>query len=305
MLTLDSTIRDMLQHIVSYQPIAAGDFYKPGTWIPYSREEQHHYIYHLGLDGIDLRAKSFMDVGCAEGYACFYAEEQGAEPVIACDGHGWKYGTPAEYPWDGFHPQNEILLFELLKLLKRSKVIRLVEDVESADFADSVARLGRERIDVVLCSGVLYHTLSPLRALRNLLSVTDELLILNITDYRSVQADGRVFTPYPNRPDSNDFDYRVLPYGQTNSRFWNLAPEDWKNMIEYAGFCDVDMELRGPLTVFRCRVPASHPTVRQQIAAREAEIAGLRRLVAAYERGRFIHTMRAVREAWRRVRRRD
>lgn len=74
MLTLDSTLRDLLQHIPSYQPLSIGDFYKPGWWVRHPQDEQLKYIQDLGLSGIDFRGKSFMDIGCAEGYACFYAE---------------------------------------------------------------------------------------------------------------------------------------------------------------------------------------------------------------------------------------
>lgn len=225
MVTLDSTLKDLLQLVPSYQPISIGTFYKPGWWVKHSQDKQLWYIHDLGLGGVSFKGKSFMDIGCAEGYACFYAEEQGAEFVIGCDGHGWKYGTNMDNPWGVVHPQNEMILFEITKLLKGSKVIRLVEDVESADFVDSVARLGRDRIDIVLCAGVLYHNFNPVKAMRNVFSVTGEMAIFNIPDFRELQADDRVFTPYANRPEPNDFNYgQILQYGATNNRFWNLTP---------------------------------------------------------------------------------
>lgn len=305
MLTLDSTLRELLQTIPSYQPVSVGDFYKPGWWINLPQDEQLNYIHNLGLQGVDFQGKSFMDVGCAEGYACFYAEEQGAEYIVGCDGHGWKYGTNTDDPWAVVHPQNEMILFEILKLLKGSKVVRLVEDVESADFVDSVRRLGRDRIDIVLCAGVLYHNLNPVRAMRNIYSITGDLAIFNIPDFRELQVDGRVFTPYANLPEANDFNYsRVLNYGETNNRFWNLSHDDWRSMLQYVGFVDIDTERMGISGIHRCRVPSSALAHRQTsgfqdaLAIKDAEIDRLHRLVTAYEEGRFIRGANAIRNLW-------
>jgi SAM-dependent methyltransferase len=256
MFTLDSTLRELLEQIPSYQPVSVGSFHKPGWCVQCTEQEEADYIRHLGLEGIDFQGKAFMDVGCAEGYACFYAEEQGAEYVICCDGHGWKYGTDAPNPWETTEPQNMMILFEIIRLLKGSRVVRLVEDVEAADFVDSVARLREGKIDIVLCAGVLYHTFNPVKALRNLFSVTGEMAIFNIPDFRELQADGRAFTPYPNTPEPNDFDYStIMRYGHLNNRFWNLSPDDWSSMMEYTGFVGIETEAIGMCTLYRCRVP--------------------------------------------------
>jgi SAM-dependent methyltransferase len=304
MLTMDSTLRELMQLVPSYQPISLEGFYKPGWWINLPEDEQLNYVRERGLGAIDLHGKSFMDVGCAEGYVCFYAEQQGAEYVIACDGWSWKYGTNAEYPWETVHPQNALILFEVLKLLKHSKVIRLVEDVESADFVDSVHRLGRSHIDIVLCAGVLYHAVNPVKALRNVFSVTGEMAVFNIPDFRQLQADGRAFTPYDNRPEQNDFNYsRVLQYGATNNRLWNLSPDDWKSMMQHVGFADIETETAGTCTVYRCRVPGCTPAheVSRVQGPYPATDASMSRppFAAAREPGRFGRVMRAVHELWR------
>jgi len=257
MFTLDSTLKELLEQIPAYQPVSVGPFHKPGWCVRCTtKQEEDDYIRHLGLEGIDFRGKSFMDVGCAEGYVCFYAEEQGAEYVIGCDGHGWKYGTNAPNPWEAAEPQNMMILFEIIRLLKGSRVVRLVEDVEAADFVDSVARLREDKIDIVLCAGVLYHTFNPVKAMRNLFSVTGEMTIFNIPDFRELQADGRAFTPYPNAPEPNNFDYNtIMRYGHLNNRFWNLSPDDWNSMMEYTGFVNIEREAMGMCTLYRCRVP--------------------------------------------------
>jgi SAM-dependent methyltransferase len=49
-------------------------------------------------------------------------------------------------------------------------------DVREADVEESLEDLGR--FDVVFCYGVLYHLESPLRALRNMAAVCDDLLLI-------------------------------------------------------------------------------------------------------------------------------
>jgi len=255
MLTLDSTLKDLLEHVPSYQPVQVGDFYKPGWWVRWPVDQQLNYIRDLGLSEVELAGKSFMDVGCAEGYACFHAEAAGATYVVACDGHGWKYGTGERDPWDKPRAQNMMVVFELLKMLKQSRVVRLVSDLESPDFPDAVLRLVPRKVDVVLCAGLLYHSYNPVTALRNLYLVTGERAIVNIPDFRQLQADGRVFTPYDNLPEQNNFDYgTVVRYGGANNRFWNMAPDDWASMLEFAGFRVVKRTPHGPAWAYECEV---------------------------------------------------
>jgi SAM-dependent methyltransferase len=255
MITIDSTIRELLQYVQAYQPIQVDAFYKPGWWVQLSEADQLNYIRDLDLLDVDLQGRSFMDIGCAEGYVCFYAEQKGARLVVACDGHGWKYGTTAANPWPTTNPQNMMLVFELLRLLKRSSAVRLVQDVESPDFVDSVRRIGTGKIDIVNCAGVLYHNYNPVAAMRNIFEVTGERAIFSIPDFRDLQKDGRAFTPFHNRLEANDFNYdAVLRYGQANHRIWNLAPEEWASMLRFAGFRTVDTHSRGLVTAFQCTV---------------------------------------------------
>lgn len=254
MITLNSTLQELLDEVKTYQPIQVEGYYKPGWWVQWPEAEQLNYIRDLGIGGVRFKGKSFMDVGCAEGYACFYAEQRGAASVIACDGHGWKYGTTDSYPWSNVHPQNMMLIFELQKLLRRSRVMRLVIDVESPDFVDSIQRLGYSKIDVILCAGVLYHNYNPVVAMRHIYLLTGEQAIFHIPDFRDWQKDGRAFTPYPNRPEPNDFNYsQTLKYGNSNNRLWNLSPEEWASMLEFAGFSKVSVEKRERSAVFNCR----------------------------------------------------
>jgi SAM-dependent methyltransferase len=255
-LTLDSTLRDLLARVPTYQPTQVDDFYKPGWWVKWSEADQLNYIRDLGLSEVALNGKSFMDVGCAEGYACFHAEQQGARFVIGCDGHGWKYGTGAADSWARPSAANMMLMFEVLRLLKRSRVVRLVSDLESPDFVDSVFRLsGQAKIDVVLCAGLFYHSYNPVAALRNLFLVTGERAVINIPDFRALQADGRIFTPYHNLPEQNNFDYTsTVRYGGANNRLWNLAPDDWAAMIEFAGFRVIKRTPCGPAFAYECTV---------------------------------------------------
>jgi hypothetical protein len=130
-----------------------------------------------------------------------------------------------------------------------------VQDLESPDFVDSVGRIHGGQVDIVLCAGLLYHSYNPVNAMRNLYLVTGERAIINIPDFRGMQADGRVFTPYDNKPQQNDFNYQsVLRYGTTNNRLWNMAPDDWAAMMEFVGFRVDSRTTHGPATAFHCSV---------------------------------------------------
>lgn len=253
MLTMNSTVRELLEYVQTYQPVQVGDYYKAGWWVMWPEAEQLNYIRDLGIGNVQFQGKSFMDVGCAEGYACFYAEQQGASYIVGCDGHGWKYGTADPNPWANPNPQNMMLIFELLKMLKNSRVVRLVMDVESPDFVDSIQRLGVSKIDIVLCAGLLYHNHNPVLAMRNIYLITGEQAIFNIPDFRKLQKDDKAFTPFPNLPRENDFNYsQVLKYGQTNNRFWNLTPDEWASMIKFVGFNEVKVDKRNGFSVYYC-----------------------------------------------------
>lgn len=52
--------------------------------LSHGRDTQHR-IEKLGLDKIDFKGKSVLDIGCSEGVFCHYAESRGASKIIGID----------------------------------------------------------------------------------------------------------------------------------------------------------------------------------------------------------------------------
>lgn len=115
---------------------------------------------------------SFADIGCmwrVDGWVSFRAEELGATSVTAFD---------AMAPTDRFQQQ----------LAERSSKVRfvrgdahLLHSVSSSSDDDRETSVGVDEVglhDVVWCTGLMYHTPNPYLVIRNLLSITNETLIL-------------------------------------------------------------------------------------------------------------------------------
>lgn len=106
----------------------------------------------------NLSGKTVLDVGAWDGYNSFEAEKRGADRVVALDKFVWDWiGS------DGFDTAHEIL---------NSKVEKKKLDV----YEIKVEELGT--FDIVLFLGVIYHLEDPMKALRNIASVTKEYCIL-------------------------------------------------------------------------------------------------------------------------------
>lgn len=231
-------MKDILDGLWNYQPLAAPGYTKAGN----VAQNASSYASGLGLDLVDVAGKSYMDVGAAEGWACFWAEEHGATNVVALDGCSWKYHTPET---NGF--QDAILVFALLHRLRKSKVKRLVVDVESGDFVDSVRRIsGVDKIDIVTCCGVLYHTPNPVTAIRNVYEVTGETAVFNVPDFSAQHKS--IFTPYTNPRDPSS---SLLNWGGQNNHIINLGLEDWKAMMLYAGFKSVQVTPKHGMNLYK------------------------------------------------------
>lgn len=127
----------------------------------------------------DLSGKTFLDIGCWDGFFAFEAERRGAKRVLATDSFVWQGQT-----WGSKRG------FETARAILKSKVEDMTIDVLDL----SPERIGKW--DVVLFAGVLYHMKYPLLALERAASVTRELLILETaTDYRFCRRPALAFYP--------------------------------------------------------------------------------------------------------------
>lgn len=126
-----------------------------------------------------LAGKTFLDIGAWDGFYSFEAERRGAARVLATDGFIWAgKGWSSKAGFDLAH--------KLLHSKAESRVIS-VYDITPQTVG---------QFDVVLFSGVLYHLEDPYLAIRNVASVTKELLILEThTDFEFKRRPAIAFYP--------------------------------------------------------------------------------------------------------------
>lgn len=113
------------------------------------REEELATLYHIPQD---LRGKRVLDIGCADGYYTFLAEERGAS-VVAID----------SWPYPGF------LLAHEVRGSKAEYHQMNVYDLQPSTLGT---------FDIVFFMGVYYHLKNPLLALAQVAAVTHELAII-------------------------------------------------------------------------------------------------------------------------------
>lgn len=192
--------------------------------------------------------RSFADIGCmwnVDGRFSFLAEEAGAASVTGFD---------AMEPTPAFRAEHE----------RRSSRVRFVR----GDLHDerSVEQIGVH--DVVLCTGVLYHSPSPFLLLERLRALTGELLILGTHTIPEVPGLEQACVFYPGMSAagrapfgravagalglSSEFD--PTPEMAYANYWWGVTRSAQKAMLATAGFELVEArEVRPLFTDFVCR----------------------------------------------------
>ncbi len=189
--------------------------------------------------------KSFADIGCMwgiNGYYSFVAEESGAKRVMAVD----VYPESAEF---------------LNEKAKRNSVVEFVQgDIHSRDTTEKIGVC-----DVVLCSGVLYHSPNPFDLLIRLRIICGQTLILStalIPEMKGMQ-NVAVFWPFLSVAQRKLWDLggglrRGLtgPYESESGYgnwFWGLTPSCVEALLECTGF-KIEERSIGPFGgTFLCR----------------------------------------------------
>ena len=160
-------------------------------------------------DGLDGR--SFLDVGCWDGFNSFEAKRRGASRVLATDQFAWSdkcWGKRA-----AFDLANEALGLDV--------------EVREIDLDGlSVDSVGT--FDVVLFAGVLYHLRNPLLVLEQMATLCDETLILE-THLDALESPVPAMVFYPTTELGND---------PTN--WWGPNPACVIAMLRDVGFATVE-----------------------------------------------------------------
>jgi hypothetical protein len=128
-----------------------------------------------------MSGKTFLDIGCSDGLHAFEAEKRGADKVLATD--LWADDSDEDW-WFSRTPRRRG--FELVREYLDSNVTGQRLDVRELT-SDTIGTY-----DVVLCSKVLPFVPCPADVVQRLVSVTNEMLVVETATSLGV---GRINTP--------------------------------------------------------------------------------------------------------------
>ena len=206
---------------------------------------QKNNIDNITLVRTYVPKKSFADIGClwgVNGLNSFIAEEVGATRVVGVD----------------VYPANKEFVEEKKK--RNSKVEFIEGDINSLDTTNKIGLC-----DVVLCSGVLYHTPDPVHLLTRLRSICRETLILNTASIPEIPGiqNGAVFYPFLKESQRNIWNQGIgsqkaitgpyEPESGYGNWFWGLTPSSLESMLKCAGFEVEERYVYQFNSIFVCR----------------------------------------------------
>ena len=143
-----------------YHSFRFGNVYAPGTITSLK-----YQMWVSSLIPENLEGKTVLDIGTADGFYSFLCESRGAKKVVAVD---W-----IKFP--GFSAAHKILDSSV-------EFQKLVIDDSTRGFTELKSDIGsitdiKEKFDIILLFGVLYHLPNPVMVIRNLFMNTNALLI--------------------------------------------------------------------------------------------------------------------------------
>ncbi len=145
-----------------YHSFRFGNVYAHGTIT-----SLQYQIWVSSLIPENLKNKTVLDIGTADGFYSFLCESRGAKKVVAVD---W-----LEFP--GFTAAHKILNSNV-------EFRKLVVDESTFGFTDLKSKIGtideiKEKFDIILLFGVLYHLPNPVMVLKTLANITHKMLLIS------------------------------------------------------------------------------------------------------------------------------
>lgn len=166
-----------------------------------------------------LVGKSVLDVGAWDGFYSFEAAKRGATRVMATD----------SYVWRGRWGQAGFLLARRALGLDGVVEDRLIDVMDLTPQAVG-------RFDVVLLLGVLYHLRDPIGALERVVSVCDDLLVIETETALN-------FLPIPAARL-----WRIRELNEDDTNWWSLNRVALVALLHRFGFGDVRVVYQTPVT---------------------------------------------------------
>ena len=145
-----------------YHSFRFGDVYAPGTIT-----SLRYQMWVSSIIPENLENKTVLDIGTADGFYSFLCESRGAKKVVAVD---W-----LEFP--GFTAAHKILNSNV-------EFRKLIVDKSYVGFPSLKSKIGtideiKEKFDIVLLFGVLYHLPNPVMVLKTLANITHKMLLIS------------------------------------------------------------------------------------------------------------------------------
>ncbi|WP_187278872.1 class I SAM-dependent methyltransferase [Methylobacterium sp. WL12] len=189
--------------------------------------------------------RSFVDIGCMwgiNGHMCFLAEQKGAASVT---------GVDVAEATEAFKKRHR----------ETGSKIRFVH----GDFHDPGVQSKIGLIDVVYCSGVLYHVPNPLETLIGLRKICGQTLILATAAIPEMEVrNAAVFWPHLDAAQRRLWDQKIgIQVGITSAYdpsegygnwIWGMSPSCIESMLTIAGFSVGERQVSPFGVVFTCRV---------------------------------------------------
>ncbi|MEH2513157.1 hypothetical protein V1291_004511 [Nitrobacteraceae bacterium AZCC 1564] len=189
--------------------------------------------------------KSFADIGCMwgiNGALSFFAEQCEAKHVVAVD----------------VYPATEEFTAEHTRL--HSKVQFINGDIFETT---TLQKIGK--VDVVFCSGVLYHMPDPFSLLVRLRAICGEVLILRTMIIPEVSGMRNMAVFYPMLEESQRNHFKLgtgmqkaitgpyEPESGYGNWFWGLTPSCVESLLACAGFEVIEEHVEPFIGWFICR----------------------------------------------------
>jgi tRNA (mo5U34)-methyltransferase len=161
-----------------------------------------------------VKGRSFLDIGCWDGYNSLEAVRHGASRVLATDHYAW-----SDQSW------GDRRAFELV----REQLAPSIE-VWEIDLPElTVERVGR--FDVVLFAGVFYHLRHPFAVLEQIADLASHCLIVEThIDAIDIRRPAMIF--YPGRELAGDA-----------SNWWGPNPACVEAMLRDVGFTSIETRM--------------------------------------------------------------
>jgi tRNA (mo5U34)-methyltransferase len=204
----------------------------PGVFSPGWSDPQTEKLPYYGLPE-DLTGKRVLDIGCAEGFFSFEAEQRGAKEVIAID----------SFP----------------DSVRRFNIVRSARQSNASAYLTNVYDLDKKKFgtfDLVLFYGVFYHLKHPQLALEKIRDVCSGQLLFQTHVYEEPALTGVPWAKYH-------------PYGIMSGRenenydptvFWLFNAACCVAMLEHVGFEDIRIISQDPAPfVISARSPVTEP----------------------------------------------